>query len=220
MNIKLLLTRITVALAALVTSPTLIQPSTAQTQTTVPSLVTPSSDLTNPVQNGTTPSTSSSPPSTAPSSKSNPQIIHRVPLVRRSSGVPVIGVGFNGNLQKNYEFLLDTAASVSVITPQIASEVGWFQTGSVEASLSNGERITIPIGTVPSIQIGGAKFEKFTVAVGPVPLIGQNFLQQFTILISPTTLLLRPNSTTPAAVPLSPQETESSTLLQIAPTSP
>ncbi|MGG6262822.1 retropepsin-like aspartic protease family protein [Leptolyngbya sp. AN03gr2] len=121
------------------------------------------------------------------------QPIYRVPILRRASGVPVVGVSFNGN-NAVYPLLLDTAASVTVISKDIADQVKWVQTGSVEAALSSGERITIPIGRVRSIQVGGASINDFVAAVGPVPLLGANFHSQFTMLITRNQVLLRPNS--------------------------
>jgi len=128
------------------------------------------------------------------SQKVAPQPIYRVPIIRRSSGVPVVNVSFNKE-NTEYPLLLDTAASVTVISRSTARKVKWEQTGTVQADLSSGERITLPIGKVPSIQVGGTHIENFVTAVGPVPLLGANFHSKFTMLITPTQILLRPNTT-------------------------
>lgn len=138
------------------------------------------------------------------------QQIYRVPILKRISGVPTVSVSFNGNYLTAYSMLVDTAASITVITPAIAEAVGWQQTGTVEASLSSGDRITVPIGKVQSIHIGGTQINDLTVAVGPVPLLGQNLLGQFTILISPNLILLRPNTASQAQT-VSPPNSEAIT---------
>jgi len=121
------------------------------------------------------------------------QPVFRVPILARSSEIPVIGVGFN-RAEKRYPMLLDTGASVTVITNEMASELQFQQTSVVRATTGSGQEIEVPFGIVPAIEVGGIRIEQFQVGVGPVPLLGQNFLKKFTYVVTAKDVLLHPHT--------------------------
>jgi predicted aspartyl protease len=107
--------------------------------------------------------------------------VFQVPIKRRQGGTPVIDVTFNG--RRTFEMLVDTGASFTKITPQMATAIGFVATGSQQFQIANGEFIQSPVGRVASISVGGAVVSNATVSVGAVPLLGQNFFNNYDVTI-------------------------------------
>lgn len=110
-----------------------------------------------------------------------------VPIKRRSAGVPVIDVTFNG--RQSFEMLVDSGASFTVITRPMARALGITSAHIVETvrvSTANG-MTQFPVVYINSIEVGGLTRTQTPVAIaGPdmdMGLLGQDFLQTYDVLI-------------------------------------
>lgn len=122
---------------------------------------------------------------TTTSGASSPQGF--VPIKRRESGVVIIDAVFNG--RKNYEMLLDSGASITVITQPMAKSLGIRPEHVVRTSVfSTANGLTeMPIVHLQSVKVGGLVARDVPVAVaGPemeIGLLGQDFLQRYDVTI-------------------------------------
>jgi aspartyl protease family protein len=114
----------------------------------------------------------------------------RVPIQSRAGGVPVLAVTFNGG--RSFPMLLDTGASVTTITPQMAKALRFKQEDTIKLTIANGQTVEVPFGTVPSMEIGGLVINDFQVAVTEAPLLGQNFHGHFNVIIGKDMVIFRP----------------------------
>ncbi|WP_052128718.1 retropepsin-like aspartic protease family protein [Neosynechococcus sphagnicola] len=113
------------------------------------------------------------------------------PIVKREGGIPVIQVTFNNG--ERYPMMVDTGASITTITPEMARVVGFRQTGTANLTLAHGGMIKAPAGIVPSIRVGGAVMTNFDVVViDSSPLLGQNFYRSFNMTIREKAVIFRP----------------------------
>ncbi|NJR50236.1 MAG: aspartyl protease [Leptolyngbyaceae cyanobacterium CSU_1_3] len=111
---------------------------------------------------------------------SGPGGTHRARIKYRQSRIPVIDVVFNGNRQ--FEMMVDTGASGTMITPDMAEELQATIVGTTIAMTPAGET-EIAIGRIKSIQVGGHKVRNVQVAIGPVRLLGHDFFDRCDISI-------------------------------------
>ena len=117
---------------------------------------------------------------TAKKALTNPKVF-QAKIKRREGGVPVIDVTFNG--KQKFEMLLDTGASQTMITEEMANALGIVPTGTAKSQIASGDIIESPIGRVASINIGDAMVTEATVSIGAVPLLGQNFFGSYDLII-------------------------------------
>jgi predicted aspartyl protease len=97
---------------------------------------------------------------------------HRARIKYRQSRIPVIDVVFNGNRQ--FEMMVDTGASGTMITPDMARDLKATIIGTATAMTPAGQT-EIAIGQIRSIQVGGHVVRNVRVAIGPVRLLGHDF---------------------------------------------
>lgn len=121
----------------------------------------------------------------APQSRPAAQIQGQVAIKRRSGGVPVIDVLFNQ--RKNFEMLVDSGASITVITRPMAAALGLSNAHVVHTATfktANGTT-KMPIVFVNSVTVAGLTTTRVPVAIaGPemeIGLLGQDFLQRFDV---------------------------------------
>lgn len=107
--------------------------------------------------------------------------IFQAKIKRRDSGIPVIEVTFNG--KQKFEMLLDTGASQTTITQEMADALGVIPVGTQQAMVANGDVVESPVGNVASIAVGGAVVKTPMVGIAPVPLLGQNFFGDYDVII-------------------------------------
>lgn len=105
---------------------------------------------------------------------------YRARIKYRQSRIPVIDVVFNGNRQ--FEMMVDTGASGTMITPNMARELQAKIVGKTIAMTPAGPT-EITIGMIKSIQVGGRIVRDVTVAIGPVNLLGHDFFSECDISI-------------------------------------
>jgi predicted aspartyl protease len=132
-----------------------------------------------------TPSSDSRPVVAVPAPASNRSGVYQAPILRRAGGTPVISVTFNGNRQ--FEMILDTGASGTVITPQMATALNVVQVGQASVDTASARNVTFPLGYVDSIEVGGAIAQDVLVAVsGPslgIGLLGQDFFSRYDVTV-------------------------------------
>lgn len=113
------------------------------------------------------------------------EIVGVAPIVRRQNGIPVIRVVFNQRLP--YEMMVDSGASMTIITRPLARALGLTPAHVVDNvvfNTANGQT-TLPIVYVKSMDVAGLNQTMIPVAIaGPelsMGLLGQDFLQQFDV---------------------------------------
>lgn len=107
--------------------------------------------------------------------------VFQAKIKHRQAGTPVIDVTFNG--KQKFEMLLDTGATQTTITQEMANALKVVPVGTAVAHIANGDVVQFPLGRVASIEVGGATAIDSMVLIGSVPLLGQNFLGSYDITI-------------------------------------
>lgn len=104
-------------------------------------------------------------------------------IKRREFGVPVIDVQFNN--QHTFEMLVDTGASLTILTEKMAQTLQIQPQGTMLLYTANNS-ITVPTSTVSSIAAAGIRNKNLNVAIAPsldIGLLGQNFFGHYDITI-------------------------------------
>lgn len=112
------------------------------------------------------------------------QTVFQVPVKRRESGTPVIDVTFNGVQQ--FEMIVDTGASSTVITQKIATALGIVPVTTAKANTASDRGVEFPIGYVDSIGVGEAVINQVPVAIAPslqleTGLLGHDFFANYDV---------------------------------------
>lgn len=114
----------------------------------------------------------------------NPQVF-QVPIKRRAGRTPVVDVTFNGN--QVFEMIIDTGASGTVITEEMAQSLGVVPEGEVTADTASGRGIKFSTTTVDSIAVNGAEARNVRVAIAgselELGLLGQDFFGNYDVSI-------------------------------------
>lgn len=119
-----------------------------------------------------------------------PQFI-TIPIKNRQGNTPVIEVTFNGN--QTFDMILDTGATSTVITQQMASSLKVKPFTSIKAQVADGSFVLFPIGFVESIGVNGAVVNRVPVAIAPqiqLGLLGNDFLNSYDVKIKRDTIEL------------------------------
>ncbi|WP_424409515.1 retropepsin-like aspartic protease family protein, partial [Microcoleus sp.] len=119
-----------------------------------------------------------------PASPSGNPKVFQAKIKRRAGGTPVIDVVFNGN--KTFEMIVDTGASGTLITQQMAVALGVRPVRTVRAGIADGSVVEFPIGLVRSIRVGGAAIQNVEVAIAkqmPIGLLGHDFFGNYDVKI-------------------------------------
>lgn len=123
-------------------------------------------------------------PSTTENVQSKPNgLVAEIPIIERRGGTPVVSVTMKGqNGSKTYPMLFDTGATGTLITAEMASDLGVVIVGETTATIADGSQVVLPIGYVDAIEIGGLKKEVILVAIGgDVGLLGQDVYGEYGI---------------------------------------
>ena len=138
-------------------------------------------------------------PSNPPSSASRasgtnvPGQVYQARIKRREGGTPVIDVTFNGS--QTFEMIVDTGASGTVITEQMAVALKVQVIGKAKVSTASDRSVEVPLANVDSIAVGGASVRQVTVAIGrslDVGLLGHDFFDGFDVTIKRDVVEFRP----------------------------
>lgn len=111
--------------------------------------------------------------------------VFTAPIKRREGGTPVIDVTFNGN--QAFEMIVDTGASGTLITQQMALALGVQPVTKALVDTASQKGVEIPVGFVNSIEVDGAVARNVSVAIaGPdldTGLLGHDFFGNFDVTI-------------------------------------
>lgn len=123
------------------------------------------------------------------------QKVYQAIVKSRNSGTPVVDVTFNGIGQ--FEMIVDTGASGTVITQQMASVLGVVPVGKAKANTASARNVEFAIGYINSIEVGGAVIQNIPVAIAPsadleMGLLGQDFFSNYDVTIKRDVVEFRP----------------------------
>ncbi len=108
----------------------------------------------------------------------------RVPIVRRLHGTPVVQVTFNGN--QTYEMILDTGASRTLVTRQMANNLEIAITDRMIAATASAAKVVFDIGQVRTMTVGSVTLNDAQVSIGDavgIGLLGNDFLAGYDVII-------------------------------------
>lgn len=132
--------------------------------------------------------------------------VFTAPIKRRIGGTPIVEVTFNG--QQRFEMIVDTGASGTVITQQMAIALGVVPVGKAKANTVSSRAVEFPVGYVNSMEVGGVMANKVVVAIAGVELetglLGHDFFGNYDVTIKRNSVEFRRQ--TPAN--FNPAETE------------
>jgi predicted aspartyl protease len=109
----------------------------------------------------------------------------QIPIQGRQGGTPVVTVTLKGaSGAQSFMMLFDTGATGTLITPEMAQAVGVVVVGQTQARIADGSVVTLPIGYVDAVELGGLRREKVKVAIGgSYGLLGQDIYGEYGIAI-------------------------------------
>lgn len=112
------------------------------------------------------------------------QAVYQAIIKRRLGGTPVINVTFNGTQQ--FEMIVDTGASGTVITQQTAATLGVVPVAKAKANTASAKDVEFGVGYVDSIEAGGAVVKNVPIAIAPsseleIGLLGHDFFGNYDV---------------------------------------
>ncbi len=122
------------------------------------------------------------------------QAVFTAPIKRRAGGTPIVEVTFNG--QQQFEMIVDTGASGTVITQQMANSLGIVPVGRAKANTASSRSVEFPVGYVDSMALGGVTVNKVPVAIAGAELetglLGHDFFGNYDVTIKRNVVEFRP----------------------------
>ncbi len=123
-----------------------------------------------------------------------------IPILERSSGIPVVAVTFNG---ETVPMLFDTGASTTMILPSVAARIDPVILGEALVTVADGRVVPSRYGMVASVQVGNLSLNNVEIAVtdgvdelalGGMGLLGQNVYGSYDVTIKEDVIELRSRS--------------------------
>jgi len=105
-------------------------------------------------------------------------------IKREIQGIPVIDVQFNDG--PTFEMIVDTGASSTLITQEMAMRLQVVPIGQVTSTIADGSQVSFPVGYVKSISVDGAAVRNVQVVIADqmqIGLLGHDFFDNFDIKI-------------------------------------
>lgn len=106
-------------------------------------------------------------------------------IKRRAGGTPIIDVTFNGN--RTFEMIVDTGASGTVITSEMASALGLGVVGKARVNTASEKGVEVPLSYLDSIAVGRAVVKGVVVAIGnsalDIGLLGHDFFADYDVTV-------------------------------------
>ncbi|MBN3923685.1 retropepsin-like aspartic protease [Nostoc sp. NMS4] len=122
------------------------------------------------------------------------EAVFTAPIKRRIGGTPIVEVTFND--QQQFEMILDTGASGTVITQQMADALGIITVGKAKANTASSRAVEFPVGYVNSMAVGGVIVNKIPVAIAGAELetglLGHDFFGNYDVTIKRDVVEFRP----------------------------
>lgn len=110
---------------------------------------------------------------------------YEAPIIRRSGGTPVIHVRFNNRY--TIEMIVDTGASGTVLTQQVAQTLGIQPIGETNMATASAQNVPFLLGRITSMEVNGASLENAVVAIaGPnleTGLLGNDFFRDYDVTV-------------------------------------
>lgn len=110
----------------------------------------------------------------------------RVPIKRREFGTLVIDVTLtNTNIKQTFEMMLDTGASGTAITQEMAARLNVETVAVAKVSTAAGGAL-IGVGCLDAVQVAGASLKNVPVGIPPgleIGLLGQDFFSRYDMTI-------------------------------------
>lgn len=123
-------------------------------------------------------------------------LVFIAPIKRRVGGTPIVEVTFNG--RQRFEMIVDTGASGTVITPQIAEALGVVPVGIAKANTVSSKGVEFQVGYVDSMEVGGVKVNQVPVAIAGAELetglLGHDFFGNYDVTIKRNVVEFRPQT--------------------------
>lgn len=119
--------------------------------------------------------------------------VFQAPIKRREHGIPVIDVTFNG--AQKFEMLVDTGASSTVISQQVATALGIIPIGKVKIDTASDKGVEMLVGRIASIEVAGAIVRDTSVTVAQAldtGLLGENFFGLYDVTVKENVVEFRP----------------------------
>jgi predicted aspartyl protease len=110
--------------------------------------------------------------------------VFRARIKRRIAATPVIEVTFNN--QQSFEMIVDTGASGSLITRNMAQALQIRPVGVMNAGIADGRVVQFPVGVVRSMAVNGLITQNMQVAIAPqmeIGLLGHDFFGNYDLKI-------------------------------------
>jgi predicted aspartyl protease len=108
-----------------------------------------------------------------------------IPITRREGNTPVISVNFNST--QSFEMIVDTGASGTLITPDMAKALDVKQVSETHVDTASERSVSFPMGYVQSMEAGGIEVKNVMVAVAGeqlrLGLLGHDFFGNYDITI-------------------------------------
>ncbi len=122
------------------------------------------------------------------------EAVFTAPIKRRIGGTPIVEVTFNG--QQQFEMIVDTGASGTVITQDMANALGIVTVGKAKANTASSRAVEFPVGYVNSMAVGGVIVKKIPVAIAGAELetglLGHDFFGNYDVTIKRNVIEFRP----------------------------
>ncbi|HIK44787.1 MAG TPA: retroviral-like aspartic protease family protein [Leptolyngbyaceae cyanobacterium M65_K2018_010] len=112
-------------------------------------------------------------------------LVAQIPIQERRGGTPVVIVTLEGQQGKqSFPMLFDTGATGTLITADMAQAIGVVVIGETQAKIADGSVITLPVGYVDGLEVGGLRKQALLVAIGgSVGLLGQDVYGEYGIAL-------------------------------------
>ena len=111
--------------------------------------------------------------------------VFKTPIKRRIGGTPIIDVTFNSN--QTFEMVVDTGASGTVITEQMAAALNVVPIAVAKANTASAKDVKFPVGYINSMEIGGTIVQNIPVAIAgselEIGLLGHDFFGNYDVTI-------------------------------------
>ncbi|TAE60110.1 MAG: hypothetical protein EAZ87_07135 [Nostocales cyanobacterium] len=124
------------------------------------------------------------------------QQVFVVPIKRRIGGTPIVEVTLNG--KQKFEMIVDTGASGSVITQEVADALGIVPVATAKANTVSSKGVEFPIGYLQSMELGGVKVNQLPVAIAgkelETGLLGHDFFGDYDVTIKRNIIEFRPQA--------------------------
>ncbi|MCC5663264.1 retroviral-like aspartic protease family protein [Nostoc sp. CHAB 5784] len=122
------------------------------------------------------------------------QEVFTAPIKRRIGGTPIVEVTFNG--QQQFDMIVDTGASGTVITQEMANTLGIVPVGKAKANTASSRAVEFPVGYVNSMAVGGVIVNRVAVAIAGTELetglLGHDFFGNYDVTIKRNVVEFRP----------------------------